>query len=157
MAASGSVQAKITGTQTKAAEIGTLSMTATVNKGFALTGTRYDKILEKAGSLDTTGETIDLQSFNDEFGDATVLTQVHAAIIVNTGDTNNLLVGGAAATAWLGILNDASDVIKLPPGAWLMFGVDDADGIPVAAGSKSLKICAAASTTTYQLLLLGTE
>ena len=104
-------------------------------------------------------EDLDLAGgITDAFGDTITFTKIKAIIIqAAAGNTNNVLVGGAAA-AIAGLFGDVADVQVIRPGGLYMIVAPDATGIAVAAGTADdLKIAnsAGSSSVTYKIAVLG--
>ena len=81
-------------------------------------------------------------------------------IAAAASNTNNVVVGAAAATQWLALIGTATGTVILRPGAWLLVGagVADATGYVVGAGTADLLRIAnsgAGSTVTYDIAIVG--
>lgn len=106
-------------------------------------------------------ESLDLAGgLSDVFGNVITFTKIKALLIqAAAGNTNDVLVGGAASngfTAWVG---DATDVVKVKPGGMLAIAAPDATGLAVTAGTGDLlKIANSAGSTgvTYTIVVIGT-
>lgn len=106
-------------------------------------------------------EDLDLAGvLTDVYGAAITFARIkYIAISAASGNTNNILVGAASATQWVGLLN-TTGVVTLRPGATLaaMSGAADAVGMAVTAGTGDLlKIANSAGSTsvTYDIVIVG--
>lgn len=107
-------------------------------------------------------EDIDLNgtTYRDPFGNNLALLRVKSIFVrAAAANTNNVVVGAAAATQWAALLG-ATGTVTLRPGAtfaaWA--GVADAVGYVVAAGSTDLlRIAnsAAGTAVTYDIVIVG--
>lgn len=97
---------------------------------------------------------------SDAFGTVLTMTRIKALIIqAAPGNTNDVLVGGAAANAITSLFGDATDVVKVKPGGMVMFVAPDATGYAVTATTADLlKIAnsAAGTSVTYTIAVLAT-
>lgn len=103
-------------------------------------------------------ESLDLAGgLTDAFGASLTFVEIVALLITaDAGNTNNVEVGGAASNAWAALFGDATDKVKLKPGASLMLACET--GYAVTAGTGDLlKIANGGSGTavTYTLTLIG--
>lgn len=99
----------------------------------------------------------------DPLGAALTFVKVKA-IIVKAADanTNNVVVGGAAATPFVGPLGAATHTAHARPGGVLAFvaGAADANGWAVGAGASDvLRVANSAGGTsvTYDIVIIGTS
>jgi hypothetical protein len=116
---------------------------------------QVDRVWSFTGTATTTPADADLAgSLASAIGAGNVvLAEIVAILVKNTGSTNNLLLGGVANG--VGILNGATDEIVILPGGGLLYYPGPA-GLAVANGSSDqLRFAAAASTTTYQVTVVG--
>jgi hypothetical protein len=107
-------------------------------------------------------EELDLAGvLTDAFGNVLTFTKIKALLIeAADGNTNDVLVGGAASNAWAAMFGDATDVLKVKPGGFFMLVAPDANGLAVTAGTgDKLKIANSAGSTsvTYTIVLLGVQ
>ena len=105
-------------------------------------------------------ETLDLSGvLTDVFGATLTLTKIKAILVkAADGNTNNVIVGGAASNAWIGPFGDASDTVAVKPGGTMMLVAPDANGYAVTAGTGDLlKVAnsAGGSAVTYDIVLVG--
>lgn len=106
-------------------------------------------------------EDLDLAGvLTDAFGVALTFVRIKGLFIsAAAANTNNVIVGNAAATAWAALLG-ATGTVTLRPGASMgvMAGAADATGYAVAAGSTDLLKVAnsgAGTGVTYDILIIG--
>lgn len=79
-------------------------------------------------------------------------------IVADPTNTNNVVVGGAAANAFVGPFADATDKVVLGPGDAFLFTRRSAAGMVVTAGTGDLLQVAnsgAGSAVTYRVILIG--
>lgn len=106
-------------------------------------------------------EDLDLAgSLTGALGGTTTFVKVKSIVVTaDEGNTNNVVVGGAAATQFVGPFGAATHTIAVPPGG--AFAVTaPAAGWTVAAGSTDfLRIAnsGAGSTVTYKIFVTGTS
>lgn len=92
-------------------------------------------------------------------GTATFVKVKAVQVTADEGNTNNVVVGGAAATQFVGGFGAATHTFAVPPGGTFMVTAPAA-GWTVAAGSTDfLRIAnsGAGSTVTYKILVVGTS
>lgn len=152
-------------THTKDLDLNTLRDAINLTKGVSLangTGANQaDAIFHDSRTLaDGANETIDLHdgSLEDAFGDALTLDKLKAIYIKNNSSDAYLHIGGAAATQ-LGLFNDVSDILKLPPGGEFLMTAPDANGIDVSTNSD-LKLAhdgTGSSSLTYDIIAVGVD
>lgn len=110
-----------------------------------------------AGAAD---ETIDLAgSLVDPFGDPVVFARVKMVMVTAAAtNSDDVIVGGASANAWLGPFAEANDTIAVQPGGMLLLVAPGETAWPVVSGTGDLlKIENAHSTAaaTYNIVLVG--
>jgi len=135
------------------------------------TSDKADRLYRKRRSATTTGETLDLTALaSDPFGNTLAFTEVRGILIVNRSSTvaEYLLVGGAATNAWLGFLNDVTDLARVHASTvnadstiknhGYAFFTSPADGqMAVSASNKDLKVKSASGTVAYDIYIWGTS
>lgn len=93
-------------------------------------------------------------------GTTMTFTRIKGFIVVAAvGNTNNVLVGGAATNAFINWCGDATDIVKVTPGGIFALTAPNATGFAVTAGTGDiLKITnsAAGTAVTYDIILIGT-
>lgn len=88
----------------------------------------------------STAENLDLSgTLADDLGNAVVLTKVKG-LYVFAWATNggNIQVGGHASAAFVGPFVDATDIIAIQPGGFVLLGTPSAAGWPVTATTADL-------------------
>jgi hypothetical protein len=93
------------------------------------------------------------------FGATLTFTKIKAIFVgAAAANTNNVVVGGAAATQFVGPFGAATHTVAVPPGGVFMIATPTLAGWAVAAGSTDfLRIANSAGGTsvTYDILILG--
>jgi hypothetical protein len=105
-------------------------------------------------------ENLDLAGgLTDALGNTLTFASIKALIVVAAaGNTNDVVVGGAASNAWAAPFGDATDAVKVPPGGVLVLADFGATGFAVTAGTGDiLKVANGGSGTpvSYDLLIVG--
>lgn len=106
-------------------------------------------------------EDLDLAgSLSGALGGSAVFAKVKSIMVTaDEGNTNNVVVGGAAATQFVGGFGAATHTFAVPPGGTFMVAAPAA-GWTVAAGSTDfLRIAnsGAGTAVTYKILVTGTS
>ncbi len=110
----------------------------------------------------STSEDLDLSgsALLDPYGVAVVFTKVKAIFVrAAAGNTNNVVVGGAAATQWAAMLG-TTGTVTLPPGALFAAFNPSTAGYAVAAGATDLLKVAnsgAGTSVSYDIVIIGTN
>jgi hypothetical protein len=167
MALTTDVSFRLLATLTKAADISsTPEATVDFQQRIKLTtGTsagQADKLFYDARTLAASAtEDLDLVgTLTDQFGDLFSPVRIKAlAVLAAAGNSNNVIVGAAAATQWAALLG-TTGTITLRPGAFFcaVAGEADATGYVCAAGSTDLLKVAnsgAGSSVTYSIVVVG--
>lgn len=105
--------------------------------------------------LDLSGTTL-----TDAFGATVVLQKVKGLIVAaSTGNTNNVIIGGASATQWVGPFGAATHTLAVQPGGVVALFTPSAAGYPVTASTDLLKVAnsGAGAPVTYQIVVIGTN
>jgi hypothetical protein len=105
-------------------------------------------------------ESLDLAgSLSNALGALLTFTAVKAIMIVaDPGNTNDVVVGGAAANAFTGPFADATDKLSIGPGDFVVITRRSAAGWAVVAGTGDLLKIAnsgAGSSVTYKIIVIG--
>lgn len=105
-------------------------------------------------------ENLDLAGgLTGHFGETLTFTKIKGVIIVaDAGNTNDVVVGGAASNGFAALFGDATDTVKVKPGGSLALIAPDAAAYAVTAGTGDLlKIANGGSGTsvTYKIVLIG--
>lgn len=167
MAVTGSITLAASARQTATPDLGDAAANLAVKLAVSLangTGAaQFDKVWGDERTLAASAtEDLDLAgtALLDTYGTAVAFTKVTLlAVIADPGNTNNVVVGAAAANAWTGMLN-STGTITLRPGGFAFIGVGAADlsGHTVTAGTGDLlKVANSGGTTgvTYKILVFG--
>jgi hypothetical protein len=107
-------------------------------------------------------EDLDLAaSLTDAFGASLTFARIKGLIVAaDAGNTNNVIVGGAASNQFVSWVGGGAHTVTVRPGAVLALfaGQADSTGYAVTAGTGDLlRIAnsAAGSTVTYDVILIG--
>lgn len=106
-------------------------------------------------------ENLDLSgtALQDAFNQNIALTKIKGIIIAaDSGNTNDVLVGGAASNALSTFFGDATDLVKVKPGGVFCLLAPKAAGYGVTAATADiLKIANSSSGTgvTYTIIVFG--
>lgn len=106
-------------------------------------------------------EDLDLaDGLTDAFGNTLTFTKVKALIVqAAAGNTNNVIVGGAAANGFTTIFDDATDQIVVRPGGAFALIAPDATAYAVTEGTGDLLTItnsAGGTTVDYTIVIIGT-
>ncbi len=172
MALSSSVRLTVAASLTAARDLSTVGAAAptTLDLAVALaTGTgagQADRIFADTRTLAASAnEDLDLAgtTLSDGLGTAFSIARLKALVVRASADnTNNVIVGGAAATQFASWVGAAAHTVTLRPGAFLALvaGVADATGYTVGAGASDLLRVANSGGTTgvsYDIVLIGSS
>jgi hypothetical protein len=157
--------AAVRGLLTSSADLGTptfnLDMPITLKEfGPGASAGQVAKLFSDTRTLAASAtESLDLSgALVDALGQPTVFTVVKILLVkASPANTNNVLVGGAAANAFVGPFADATDIVSIPPGGCAMFVHPGAGWTVTAATGDLLKIANSAGTTgvTYDIVVAG--
>lgn len=105
-------------------------------------------------------EDLDLAAvLTDSYGVAITFARIRALIVkAAAGNTNNVVVGGAATNTWVGPFGAATHTLAVPPDGVLTLTAPGTTGWTVTAGTGDLlKIANSAGGTsvTYDIFLIG--
>lgn len=163
---SGALKMSVSGTLSKDVDIGSLSHNISYAQSYTLTnGTSANQ----ANMMFTDTRTINASSsedldlaggLTDPFGTSIVFTRIKGIIIcANSGNTNNVVVGGDATSTFLTWVGAETDSVIVRPGGMICLMAPDATSYAVTATTGDLlKISNSGATTgvTYDIILLGT-
>jgi hypothetical protein len=99
----------------------------------------------------------------DAFGGSLALLRVRALIVVAAaGNTNDVVVGGAAANPWLAPFGSGTDKVKVKPGATLALfaGIADATSwvvVPTTGDILRVANGGAGTPVTYDIVIVGAD
>lgn len=109
-----------------------------------------------------TSESLDLNAasggLTDAFGVGLQLARVKLLYIKNKSTTQTLSVGGAASNGFINWVGDATDIVKIPPGGFLLLVAPDATGFAVTAATGDLLKIAngnAGAAADYDIIIAG--
>ncbi len=167
MTLSTSIAASISATETSVLAAGTASFPANVrfaqNLTSGIVANQADVLWSDTRTLNaSTTENIDLAGvLSSAFGSTITAAKLKFIIVTAaSGNTNNVLVGGAAANA-LPLFADATDIVAVKPGGVFLLGTPIIGGqATVTAGTGDiLKIANSGATTgvTYTIAIVGTS
>lgn len=113
------------------------------------------ELFDDSRSVTTTGETLDLQALTGRYG-TVVFTDIAGLYIRNTSakGSGNLLVGAAAANIWAGLFAADSDILVLPPQAFVLW-CNPIDANNVDATNKDLFFDASTGSVGYDIIVWG--
>lgn len=78
------------------------------------------------------------------------------AVFADAANTGNVVVGGAAATQWVGPFGAAAHTVAVRPGGALLFFAPDATGWPVVGGASDfLRFAPSAGTQLCDIVIAG--
>lgn len=93
-------------------------------------------------------------------GDVLTFTKIKAIFIfAAVANTNDVVIGNAAANAWVGPFGAATHTLAIKPGGTLLLTAPDVNGYAVTAGTgDQLKVLngGAGTGVTYDIILVGT-
>ena len=163
------VSLNVQGSQTSALDLGSAAFTA--SKTYS-TSYQNGTAAGQANKLFTDTRTITASSnddldlngvLTDAFGGSLALLRVKALIVVAAaGNTNDVVVGGAASNAWVAPFGSATDKVKIKPGGVLALfaGIGDATAWPVVAATGDILRIAnggAGTPVTYDIVVIGAD
>jgi len=123
------------------------------------TGANQATILfhDKDSGDESTGKVVDVHdgSLKDAFGDVLTMDAIKLLFVKNTHATLSLEVLGG--TTPIGICKDATDIIVIEPGGFLLWVCPTAAGIDVTTNCKLKFLAAAAGTVTFDYAILGLD
>lgn len=164
MSLAATILASLTGSYTVARDQGTTQYPLQVSYrgsiedgvGTGQADLMFDDIRTLAASAT---EDIDLAGvLSDALGRTVTIVKLKAILIkADAANTNNVVVGGAAATQVTGLFGDVSDKIVVPPGGVFLWAAPKA-GIAVGAGATDLLKVAnsgAGTGVTYSITVIG--
>lgn len=158
-------KAAISGQYSNALEFGSVEQTLKYAASHAFTdGTganQAQKLFTDQRTLAASAnESLDLSGvLQDVFGATLAFTKIKAILVkAADGNTNDVVLGGAASNAWIGPFGASTHTVAVKPGGTAMFVAPDANGYAVTAGTGDLlKVAnsAAGSAVTYDIVLVG--
>lgn len=98
-------------------------------------------------------------SLTNAIGSTVTFARIFAILIyASPGNTNDVVVGGAASNAFATPFADSTDKIVLRPGGILLLTAPDSTGYVVTAGTGDILLMAnsaGGTSVTYDIILLG--
>ncbi|MFN3473562.1 MAG: hypothetical protein ACK4ZW_05900 [Blastomonas sp.] len=165
MAFSGSLRITLQALLSGAADIGSrqqdINYTISRPIGSGTGDNQADQVFADTRTLAaSSSEDLDMAGvLTNGLGSTITFASVKALIIVAAaGNTNDVVVGGAASNAFATMFGDATDTIKVPPGGFVVLGDFGATGFAVTASTGDLlKIANGGSGTpvSYDILIVG--
>lgn len=162
---SGKVSLNVDVTLASVLDIGTAEYRPSYSATFALqNGTGANQANELFCDTRTlaasASENLDLAgALTNAFGATITFDKIKALIVkAAAGNTNDVLVGGAASAQASAFFGDVTDVVKVKPGGMVAFVAPDANGYDVTATTSDLlKIANSAGGTSvsYTIILIG--
>lgn len=168
MALKTSILARLSATLTSALDLVTASAPLTRDLSFDWTsGTganQADKVFSDSRTISaSSSEDLDLAgSLVDALGATITFAKIKAILIeADTGNTNDVVLGGAASNQFVGPFGSATHTIKVPPGGVFLLAAPKAAGLgSVTAGTGDLLKVAnssSGSSVTYRITIIGTS
>lgn len=169
MALSAKLTVGLAAKQTTTVDFGTPEANLTKNYALSLAnGTaagQADRIFTDTRTLGASAnEDLDLAgTLTDAFGTTVTFAKVKAIIIgAASGNTNNVIVGGAATNAFVNWVGAATHTVTVRPGGVLalLTGSADLNGYGVTAGTGDLlrvTNSGAGTSVTYDIAIVGTS
>lgn len=165
MTVTATVRASWSATATIALDLGTPKAPAALDvlTAFAAGTAAYQADLhwsDKRTLAASATENLDLAGgLTDPFGATITFARIRAWLIyADIGNTNNVIVGGAASNAWATWAGAAAHTFTVRPGGLVLMVAPDTTGYAVTAGTGDfLKVLNSAGTTavTYTAAFLG--
>jgi hypothetical protein len=142
-----------------------VSLNRTLQLASGVAAGQADKIFADQRTIAASGnDDLDLAGvLTDPLGAPLTFVKVKALIVAAaSGNTNNVVVGGAGTNGWVGPFGAATHTVTVRPGGALvlMTGAGDANGYAVTAGTGDLlRIANSAGVTpvTYDIVIVGTS
>ena len=160
-----SIKAAVSASYANSQEFGSVAQDLKYSAAHAFTdGTGADQaqklFTDQRTLAASANESLDLAGgLTDAFGATLTLTKVKAILVrAAAGNTNNVVVGGAASNAFVGPFGDATDTVAIKPGGTLLLVAPDSAGYAVTAGTGDiLKVAnsSSGSAVTYDIVLVG--
>jgi hypothetical protein len=157
------IKAAVSGTLSSSTDMGVASLPFSEIVEIALTnGTGADQannaFMDERTLLASTSEDLDLAGvLANVFGATLTAAAVKAILVIaDDGNTNNVVIGGAASNAFVGPFADATDKLVLGPGDVFLITRRSAAGMTVTAGTGDKLTIAnsgAGSSVTYRIVL----
>lgn len=139
-----------------------LDYTATYRLATGTGLNQADLVFSDTNTLDASGTVdLDLNTLLDAVGQAANLARVKLLVVkAALANTNNVVVGGAIATQWVGPFGAAAHTSHVRPGGMACWCAPDAVGWPVVNGASDLLRIgnsAAGTPVTYDIVIVGSS
>jgi hypothetical protein len=170
MALTTRLRASINATQTAPRDLSTaqdpISHAVSIEYASGTGAGQADKVFADTRTLAASAnEDLDLAAgaLTDAFGTTLTFAKVKAVYVSTAaGNTNNVVVGGAATNTWVGPFGAATHTMAVRPGGVLELatGETDTNGYAVTAGTgDQLRVANSGGTTpvTYTIVIVGTS
>lgn len=169
MALTSKVRVGVDATQTGTIDLGGKSSSASLNYSVSFTdgvaAGKADRVWQDTRTIAASGtDDIDLSGpLLDAFGSADVFAKVKTIVVsAAAGNTNNVVVGGAASAQFGSIFGDVTDKVVVRPGGVfaLSVGAADLNGYAVTATTADILRVAnsgAGTSVTYDIIVIGTD
>lgn len=165
MAVTATVRAEITASHTNPIDLGTgtTPIAAALTQSFTdgAGANQVNQVFSDTRTLTASStEDLDLAGvLTNAFGATVTFARVKAILVkAASGNTNNVVVGAAAATQFVGFFGAATHTVAVQPGGAFLIVTPSAAGWPVTAGSTDfLRVANSSSGTsvTYDIVILG--
>lgn len=107
----------------------------------------------------SSNEDVDLRALTDGQGNTLsgLAEVVFLAIVADANNGGALHVKPSASNGWLGLLADATDVVKVQPGAFVLLGCTADGKYTVGASTKSINVANqdSGAAASYTLIVIG--
>lgn len=168
MALTTKIRVELNATQTTTRDTGTATVPHSVSKAIALASGvaagQADLIYSDTNTLAASATaTLDLAGVLTDLGSTLTFVKVKALVVVAAdGNTNNVVVGGAASNAFSTMFADATDKVVVRPGGFAALGVGagELNAYAVTAGTGDQLLIAnsgAGTSVTYTIAIVGTS
>lgn len=160
------IRAAISADVVKSADFGhatqKIPFAADINLLNGITASKADVIFSDRRTIAASGnEDLDLSgTLENALGEAAVFAKVKAILVrAASGNTNNVVIGPAAANGFTGPFGAATDRVAIPPGGAFLVAAPSA-GWAVTAGTGDLLNVAnsgAGTAVEYDIIVVGTS
>lgn len=165
MALTTTLNVSMSAVQTSAKDLGTARFPVDYAKRLILaSGTaagQADQLWSDTRTITASGtDPLDLAgSLVDALGATLTFARVKGLIVcAAAGNTNDVIVGGAASNAFINWVGDATDKVKVKPGGVFCLFAPAATGYPVTASTGDQLLIAnsgAGTSVTYDVVIIG--
>lgn len=166
MALSTKFRVELSATQTPTVDLGPASRSGTVTLALTLAdgvGANQANLMWFDSNTLAASTNVDLDlaaGLTDSFGNTLTFVKVKAiAVKAAAGNTNNVLVGGAASNQFASFFGDVSDKLVVQPGGAFGIATPGLNGYGVTAGTGDLLRIAnsgAGTSVGYEIAIVGT-